>query len=96
MNTEPKMTVDDNGTQRWRLNGKLHRTDAPAAIWPDGVEFWYLNGERHRTDGPAVIFPGGDQYWYLNGELYDFSDWLMRIDADDKTKTLLTLKWSST
>ena len=95
MNTELTHKVDAYGTQRWYLNGVRDREDGPAVIYPDGAEFWYLNGVLHRTDGPAVIFPGGDQCWYLNDESYDFSDWLAALDADDKTKTLLTLKWSS-
>ena len=95
MITEPEVSVDDNGTQRWYLNGVEHRTDGPAVIYANGEQCWFLNGKLHRTDGPAIIFLNGTQRWYLNGELYDFSDWLMRIDADDKTKTLLTLKWSS-
>jgi len=45
-----------DGTQRWYLNGKVHRTDGPAAIWADGSQFWYLNGQSHRADGPAVIY----------------------------------------
>ena len=94
MNTEPKISVEENGTQRWYLNGKLHRTDAPAEIYPNGSQYWFLNGVVHRTDGPAVIFPDGTQRWWLNGKRYDFSDWLAALDADDKTKTLLTLKWS--
>jgi hypothetical protein len=26
----PTMFVDDKGTKRWRLHGKLHRVDGPA------------------------------------------------------------------
>ena len=96
MNTEPEHIIEADGTELWRLNGKLHRTDGPAVIYADDSKFWFLNDELHRTDGPAVIRPNGDQYWFLNGKLYDFSDWLAALDADDKTKTLLALKWSST
>lgn len=93
MNTEPKMTVDVDGTQHWYLNGQRHREDEPAVICPDGAQYWYLNGELHRTDGPAVIWPD-IQSWYLNGKKYDFTDWLAALDSDDKTKTMLALKWS--
>ena len=119
MYTEPEMTVDEDGTEYWFLNGLLHREDAPAMIESDGSQRWYLNNQLHRTDGPAVILANGTQKWFLNGVLhrtdgpaeiyadgsqywyqndkeYNFSEWLAALDADDKTKTLLTLKWSST
>ena len=38
-----KVTVDDYGTKRWFLNGKLHREDGPAEEWADGTKEWYLN-----------------------------------------------------
>jgi len=57
-----------DGTQFWRLNGKLHRTDGPAVIWADGSQNWWLNGKKHRTDGPAKIWADGTQHWFLNGE----------------------------
>ena len=49
-------------------NGKLHREDGPAEIYPDGTQIWYLNGRLHREDGPAVIHPDGTQFWHLNGK----------------------------
>jgi hypothetical protein len=36
--------VDNNGTKRWYLNGKLHREDGPAIEYADGNKGWYLNG----------------------------------------------------
>ena len=62
---EVKIWAD--GSQRWFLNGQLHRTDGPAVIWTVGSQSWYLNGQLHRTDGPAVIWTDGSQSWYLNG-----------------------------
>jgi len=35
---EPEKIVLPDGTQEWRLNGRLHRTDGPALIWTDGSE----------------------------------------------------------
>ena len=70
-------------------------TEPEHIIEADGYEYWLLNGVLHRTDGPAMIYPDGEQRWYLNGKRYYFSDWLAALDADDKAKTLLTLKWSS-
>ena len=60
--------VDSNGTQFWFNNGKLHREDGPAIIFPDGTQFWYINGKRHREDGPARIYPDGTQEWYISGK----------------------------
>lgn len=58
--------VDDSGTQRWYLNGQLHREDGPAVIWADGNQEWYRNGLRHREDGPALIYANGNQEWFRN------------------------------
>ena len=55
-------------SQRWYLNGQLHRTDGPAVIWTNGAQSWYLNGQRHREGGPAEIWANGSQFWYLNGQ----------------------------
>jgi len=44
-----------DGSQNWRLNWKLHRTDGPAAIRADGSQSWWRNGKLYREDGPAVI-----------------------------------------
>jgi hypothetical protein len=54
-------------TESWYKDGKLHREDGPAVIFPSGTQDWYLNGERHREDGPAVIRKNGTQEWWLNG-----------------------------
>lgn len=46
-----------DGTEYWfDKNGKFHRVDAPAIIWPDGEQEWYLHGER--VD-PIVVFLAG-------------------------------------
>ncbi len=62
--------VDSIGTQFWYINGKLHREDGPAIIYPNGGEDWYINGKLHREDGPAAIFPDGIQKWYINDQLH--------------------------
>lgn len=59
----PTMKIMEDGTQEWRLNGRHHREDGPAIIWPDGRE-----DSLHREDGPAVTDPDGYQAWYLNGK----------------------------
>jgi protein associated with RNAse G/E len=56
MNTEVK--VEEDGTQKWYKNGKLHRDrDEPAVIKADGSRWWYKDGKYHRDgDEPAVIY----------------------------------------
>jgi len=68
-----EMIFDFSGNKRWYLNGKLHREDGPAFVYPDGIEVWYLNGKHHREDGPAIYNPTdpeGSEGWYLNGKLH--------------------------
>ena len=62
-----EVTVDETGTERWYLNGKLHRDDGPAGELADGTKVWYLNGEHDRTDGPAVEWPDGTKEWWVDG-----------------------------
>ena len=63
----------------WRLNGKIHREDGPAVIWPNGRQEWVLNGKRHREDGPAAIWADGRQEWFLNGQEYTEQDFNEKI-----------------
>jgi len=58
----------ENGDSSHYLDGRLHREDGPAIIYPDGSRVWYLNGHLHREDGPAIIWPSGSRWWYLNGK----------------------------
>ena len=69
-----QLVIDEEETQRWYKNGKLHRTDGPAVIYENGTQRWYQNNKLHRTDGPAVIFPDGEKLWYLNGVIYEPQD----------------------
>ena len=69
------VTVDNDGTNRWYLNGKLHREDGPAIEnVVEGNNFWYLNGQLHREDGPAIEDLDGNKAWYLNGKLVSEQD----------------------
>jgi hypothetical protein len=61
------ITIDENGIERWYLNGELHRTDGPALIYPDGTQKWYRKGHLHRIGGPAVIWAGGGKDWWVDG-----------------------------
>ena len=42
---EYRVEVYSNGTQNWRLGGKLHREDGPAIITHEGILLWYLYGD---------------------------------------------------
>ena len=60
--------VHKDDRQEWRSSdGRLHRTDGPARIWPNGDQEWFQNGRLHRTDGPAIIHANGHQEWRQYG-----------------------------
>jgi hypothetical protein len=40
--------IDQYGTKRWYLNGKLHRLDGPAIEYSGGDKEWWLNGVRQK------------------------------------------------
>ncbi len=42
--------TDPDGTQRWFKDGKLHREDGPAIIWPSGYQEWYKDGKEITDD----------------------------------------------
>ena len=65
-----EVTVNDEGTEYWYLNDKLHREDGPAIKYTDGSESWYLNDKLHRVDGPAVTYADGYEAWWLNDKLH--------------------------
>ena len=43
--------------------GRYHRVDGPAVIWPSGQQEWWVNGKRHRENDPAYIGADGSQEW---------------------------------
>ena len=61
------MTIYEDGTKVWLINGIYHRDDGPAVEWPDGEKQWFINGERHREDGPAIEGANGTKIWCVNG-----------------------------
>ena len=65
-----KKLYREDGSEEWRLNGKLHRMDGPAITQLNGLKEWWLNGKRHRMDGPAIIYIDGTEEWWLNGKLH--------------------------
>ena len=72
------LNIDSNGTKRWYLNGKQHRTDGPAVEFENGDKYWYLNDKRHRTDGPAVEHSNGNKQWWINGVFLSEEEYLHR------------------
>ena len=63
-------TVDEDGTERWYLDGRYHRDGGPAEIWVGGGECWYQYGKYHRDGGPAITYANGTEYWYQNGQIH--------------------------
>ena len=99
MKPECKKQYRKNGSveiEGWYLNGKLHKTDGPAAIYyrrngSIGMEGWYLNGELNRIDGPAFIYYRRNgsvktESWYLNDEYIDPEENLIPIPKTEEEK----------
>jgi hypothetical protein len=80
---------ENNGTQVWQMNDKLHREDGPAIECADGYKAWYLNGKLHREDGPAVVWADGNKAWYLYGVMIDEEVFLKRSKKHSLIKTLI-------
>ena len=55
------------GCLAWFRNGKRHRDDGPAVVYPGGSKIWYRDGKRHREDGPAVVLADGTKEWWCEG-----------------------------
>lgn len=72
---ESQRFTKDDGSEEWMRDGKLHRVDGPATLWPDGTRKWYFDGKLHREDGPAVEWGGErsdrEDAWFVNGEPQD-------------------------
>jgi hypothetical protein len=91
--SEPVCHTFEDGTQEWLLpDGRLHRTDGPARIYPSGTQSWWQNGRRHRTDGPALVRPDGTQWWYLNGQRHR-TDGPAVIQADGLQEWYIEDQW---
>ena len=87
-----------NGVLLHYKNGRVHREDGPAKIWPDGTMEWWFNGEIHNEDGPSAIH----EYiqttplkytWHIHGVGYTFDDWCKKLDKTDEEIILLKLKY---
>jgi hypothetical protein len=77
------LIVNENGTQRWYKNDKLHNENGPAVSYsnPNGYEAWYKDGILHRTDGAAINYDTGEQSFYINGIQYTEKVYWERIEA---------------
>jgi hypothetical protein len=70
---------DGSRTEEWWVDGKVHRTGAPAVLDfnADGSlsrEVWFTNDKIDRADGPAIVVRGHDgtilsEQWYHHGVL---------------------------
>ena len=50
----------------YKLDGLLHRTDGPAAVYENIRKDWYKNGKLHRLDGPAITYTNCKD-WFVDG-----------------------------
>jgi hypothetical protein len=50
MDNEPTLSIYENGTKSWKLNGLSHREDGPAFEYGNNIKWWYLNGTRYDFD----------------------------------------------
>ena len=91
--SKPALRVHEDGTQEWLLpNGRLHRTDGPARIYPSGTQSWWQNGRRHREDGPALVRPDGHHEWWVDDQLHR-TDGPARIRASGLQEWYIEGRW---
>jgi hypothetical protein len=99
-NTEPSLTISDNGNQHWRVNGVRHREDGPALTTVTGYQAWYINDLLHRIDGPAIMGPEDFLAWYIGGEdiTCEVERWMELKEIswpwDDETQVEFLLTWT--
>jgi hypothetical protein len=88
------MEIDRKGNKFWRLHGRLHREDGPAAEWAGGTKQWYLNGKFHRIDGPALECMDGSTQWWLHDAEMTFDEWLRCTPGlTDEGKVMMKLQY---
>lgn len=60
------------GGETWcDAQGKFHRVDGPAVIYPCGSVMHYRHGVWHNESGPAVVYASGVSIWYVDGKETD-------------------------
>ena len=65
-----EIVTNSFGIISYYKNGRIHREDGPATIYPSGARFWFIDGEYRWTDGPAVIWSDGSYEWYVSDRTY--------------------------
>ena len=64
-----KRRYDRDGSVRWIDDeGRAHREDGPASVWPHGTQYWFRHGRDHFAHGPADLWSRGTIMWYEDGE----------------------------
>jgi hypothetical protein len=63
--------IEEDGTEKYFKNGKLHRETEPAITYPNGRREWYTDGELDKERYPAVITENGTYKWYSFGKLHN-------------------------
>lgn len=68
--TDGEWEYDGLYNLRWHstLNGEMHNSLGPAAVYDSGLKQWWVNGQRHRLDGPAAEWADGTKFWVVDGQ----------------------------
>lgn len=76
-----KVVIDRAGVKRYFDNdGRNHRDDGPAAIYPSGTKAWRRNGVLHSDDGLVTFYAMG--LWISitdRGSKYDYATGLKEL-----------------
>jgi hypothetical protein len=88
MKNNVELFTDTNGSNRYYLNGILHREDGPAVELYNRDKYWYFNGKLHRESGPAIQLNNGDKWWYFHGK---YIDCFSQIEFEEQIK--LAMFW---
>jgi len=71
LNRDDYPTIEPDGEKIWyNSEGKFHRLDGPARIFPNGRKEYWVDGKMHRDDGPAIIYADGSEFYCKNGKLH--------------------------
>jgi hypothetical protein len=71
--------VGDDGSETWKEDGRFHREDGPAVIYPSGTMIWYRHGQLHCESGPAWCWMNGNLEWWLYGINYTAAEWMWLV-----------------
>ena len=92
--------IDADGSQQWRVDGKLHRIDEPAYVDADGWQQWWVDNKKHRIDGPVIIGADGKQEWWVDGKdiTKEVRKWMKSCDitypfSNEEDAVLFAMRW---